>query len=66
MATIRQFKVVDSTSNINLGKVFSLEDVETLKVVEIHKLSNKLLNVYYYNNKLKLQNNHMTYICVEI
>lgn len=66
MVTTRQFKVVDSTSNINLGKVFYLENVETLKVVDIPKLSDKLLNVYYYNNKLKLQNNHMTYMCVEI
>lgn len=66
MATTRRFKIVDSTSNINLGKVFSLEDVETLRVVEIPKISNKLLNVYYRNNILKLQNNHITYRCVEI
>lgn len=67
MSTTKNFKVTDSTADVNLGKTFYLQDVETLKVVNIPILSEDTLKVKYYAiGKLQLQNTHVTYRCVEI
>ena len=64
---IHMFKIKDSTNNKSINTIIELNSFKKNDTLLLRELSDDALRVVSYKNGiLKLQNEHITYICVKL